>query len=117
MIHRSVHDLDPQALGNIIDAYFQNYHCQPYYFFHETRFRTKMQSGQVPHHLTSAIVASSLRFVQHNEAVNVKIDLAHKLARESWNFISQIDLDDDEDYGLDIVQSATMLAIFDFVGT
>jgi hypothetical protein len=109
----SARDINPQCLRQLLDAYFMHHHNQPYSFFHEDHFRQEVSSGSVPDHLLSAISAIAIRFTTDN---GHQTRVAHAFSRSSWTSISRLDMDAEGEFGLEVVQSLTLLAIFEYTG-
>lgn len=109
----SARDINPRCLEQLVDAYFLHHHGQPYSFFHEGHLRQDMTSGFAPDHLISAICAIAIRFVTNGDPQK---RAALAFSRNSWASISQLDMDDEREFDLGVVQSMTLLAIFEYTG-
>ncbi len=95
-----------------VDEFFLHSHNQPYSFFHEFNFRSRLAAGLLPDYLLLAVVASADRFSEDG----TRGQIGHSCAQRSWDLVSK-QLDSDTQPDLTTVQATTLLAIFDFVGT
>ena len=102
----------PSQIQAAVDEFFLHSHNQPYSFFHEFNFRSRLAEGLLPDHLLLAIVASADRFSENGTRGQV----GHSCAQRAWDLVSK-QLDSDTQPDLNCVQTTTLLAIFDFVGT
>lgn len=109
----SARDLSPRYLQQLLDAYFLHHHSQPYSFFHEDHLRQATYSGSVPDHLISAIAAIAIRFATNNDP-QTRVALA--FSRSSWASIAQLDMDAEGEFDVEVVQSLSLLAIFEYTG-
>jgi len=109
----SARDIHPQCLEQLLDAYFLHHHNQPYSFFHEHHLRQNIASGAAPDHLISAICAVAIRFTKDS---NPQKQAALAFSRSSWASVSQLDMDTDGEFDIEVVQSLTLLAIFEYTG-
>ena len=106
-------ELNPQCMQQLMDAYFLYHHNQPYSFFHEEHLREDLTLGLVPDHLISAICAIAIRFTADHDPQK---RAALAFSRSSWASVSQLDMDADGEFDLEVVQSLTLLAIFEYTG-
>jgi hypothetical protein len=109
----SASNINPQCLRQLLDAYFLHHHNQPYSFFHEDHFRQDMSLGLVPDYLTTAICAVAIRFATDN---GPQTRAASAFSRSSWASVSQLDMDTEGEFDLAVVQSLTLLAVFEYTG-
>jgi hypothetical protein len=110
----SASSINPQCLRQLLDAYFLHHHNQPYSFFHEAHFRQDITLGMVPDYLLTAICAVAIRFATDN---GPQTRAASAFSRSSWASVSQLDMDTEGEFDLEVVQSLTLLAIFEYTGT
>lgn len=108
--------LPAPVLLETVDTYFSYCHNQPYSLFHEPSFRRDLSQGQVPAYLLLAMLASAVRFSE-NPFFSDKDAIAQAYANKSWQSIvsSCFTLNKVDD--IRIVQTLTLLSIFDFTGT
>lgn len=109
----SASNINPQCLQQLLDAYFLHHHNQPYSFFHEDHFRQDVSLGLVPDHLTSAICAVAIRFATDN---GPQTRAALAFSRSSWASVSKLDMDAEGQFDLEVVQSLTLLAVYEYTG-
>jgi hypothetical protein len=91
----SASNINPQCLRQLLDAYFLHHHNQPYSFFHED------------------ICAVAIRFATDN---GPQTRAASAFSRSSWASVSQLDMDTEGEFDLAVVQSLTLLAVFEYTG-
>lgn len=72
-----------------------------------------MSLGLVPDHLISAICAIAIRFATDN---GPQTRAALAFSRSSWASVSQLDMDVEGQFDLEVVQSLTLLAIYEYTG-
>jgi hypothetical protein len=109
----SAREINPLCLRQLIDAYFLHHHNQPYSFFHEEHLRQDISSGVVSDHLITAVCAIAIRFTTDHDP---QTRAALAFSRSSWASVSQLDMDADGEFDLEVVQSLTLLAIFEYTG-
>ena len=107
-------DIGPNTLRQLLDAYFLHHHNQPYSFFHEEQLRQAIDLGIVPDHLISAIATVAVCFAA-NDDPQTRAALA--FSRSSWASIAQLGMDAEREFDIEVVQSLTLLAIFEYTGT
>lgn len=95
-----------------VDDFFEHSHNQPYSFFHEETFRSRLEQNLVPEHLLLAVLAAAARFAK-GEAN--RISAGRVWADRSWDLVLKR-LDSDEEIDVSVVQAAALSAIYDFVG-
>ena len=105
------------ALIAVVDAYFINFHNQPYSFFHEDTFRQRLSQRTLPDHLILAVMANAVSFSTHpvlrSDDLQVSIDYANR----SWKAIVSNYFTASKRADMFIVQSIALLALFDFTST
>ncbi|KAL6249735.1 hypothetical protein RBB50_003590 [Rhinocladiella similis] len=101
------------VLLETVDIYFECCHNQPYSFFHENNFRESLSKGQIPDHLLFAVLASAMRFSRNPFFGNLH-DAAVLYANKSWKTIVSSCFSNNQTADLRMVQSLTLLSIFDF---
>lgn len=101
----------------LIDLYFSHCHNQPYGLFEEDSFRQRFLATKVPCHLLLAITALSSRFATQ-QALNANpVDLACRCADLAWQFISPSCFSGADSLDIGVMQTLTLLCIYDFTGT
>ncbi|RQM05807.1 hypothetical protein DH86_00002117, partial [Scytalidium sp. 3C] len=93
-----------------VDDFFEHSHNQPYSFFHEETFRSRLEQNLVPEHLLLAVLAAAARFAK-GEAN--RISAGRVWADRSWDLVLKR-LDSDEEIDVSVVQAAALSAIYDF---
>ncbi|RMZ83261.1 hypothetical protein DV738_g1273, partial [Chaetothyriales sp. CBS 135597] len=96
-----------------LDIYFTWCHNQPYSFFHEESFRTKLSQGKIPDHLLFAILASAVRFSK-NPFFDDIFETALFYSNKSWQSIVSSCFSANKVADLMTVQTVTLLAILDY---
>lgn len=99
-----------------MDDYFRYSHNQPYSFFHNNSFRLKLEKEQLPRHLLLSVLASSVRFSTDPFFAKNRDPVAESYAMRAWRSIVSEWLADGREGDVTLVQSMTLLAIFDFTG-
>jgi hypothetical protein len=105
-----------EIVRSLVDDYFRFSHNQPYSFFHETNFRRRLESGQLPSHLIFSVLASAVRFSTEPFFDTNQKSSAKTYAKIAWQSIVSKWLANGDDGDVHLVQSMTLLAIFDFTG-
>ncbi|KAH8806070.1 fungal-specific transcription factor domain-containing protein [Xylogone sp. PMI_703] len=97
-----------------LDDFFRHSHNQPYSFFHEQTFRSRVDQNLIPNHLLLAVLASAARFSE-SESESSRIWAGRRFADRCWKLVLRL-LDSDAELDISVVQAAALLAIYDFVG-
>lgn len=114
---RSFKTLPPQpVLRSLVDTYFLHAHNQPYSYFQEASFRHKLEHGLLPKCLVFAVLATALRFSDHEYYSGKAMEAAEAYARESWLSVLQDHLTVENSPNLYVVQTTNILAVIDFTG-
>jgi hypothetical protein len=103
-------------LAAIFHDYFKFCHNQPYSFFHEETFWKRLAENALPHYLILAIMANALRFSTLKGLRGDAASLAGTCANLSWKSIVSHYFQQRADADIKIVQTITLLSIFDFTG-
>ncbi|KIW09855.1 hypothetical protein PV08_11956 [Exophiala spinifera] len=96
-----------------IDVYFTYCHNQPYSFFHEESFRSKLSQGKIPDHLLFAILASAVRFSKNSFFKDI-FETALFYSNKSWRSIVSTCFSANKVADLATVQTVTLLSILDY---
>ncbi|KAJ9316704.1 transcriptional regulator family: Fungal Specific TF [Paecilomyces variotii] len=108
-------DLPPASvIRSLVDDYFRYSHNQPYSFFHSNSFRLKLEQDQLPGHLLLSVLASAVRFSSEPFFAKNRDAMADSYATRAWKAIVSEWLSDGREGDVTLVQSMTLLAIFDF---
>lgn len=106
----------PEVLMSVIDIYFERLHNQPYSFFHEGRFRSRLASNQFPDHLIFSVLAMALRFSTHPYYIGRVDEAVTAYAGNAWRQLVLTWFANETDPNIFICQSITLLSIIDFTG-
>lgn len=100
----------------LVDLYFSYFHNQPYSLFHESDFRIRFHTGNVPDYLVLAVMVNSFRFMNDSSFSKERHQTAATLADSAWQVISKDCFSGNGAVDLSVIQSLTLLCIFDFTG-
>lgn len=118
----SLDQIPKATFDGLINDYFQYSHSQPYSFFHESTFRTRLLNGALPDFLITVVIMTSLRFCNDRYfdndlfSMNKRKITADYLARSCWKYLSTHYVDGEDECTVAVVQAVTLLAIYEFVG-
>lgn len=101
-------------MQSVVDTYFTHVHNQPYSFFHEPSFRSKLASQSLPRCLVLAVLASAVRFSNHEYYAGRTKEATEAYSRESWLAVLSDHLTVEENMNPTVVQTMTMLAVADY---
>lgn len=101
-------------MQSVIDTYFTHVHNQPYSFFQEQSFRSKLASHSLPRCLVLAVLASAIRFSRHEYYADRTREATEVYSRESWLAVMSDHLTVEENMNLSVVQTMTMLSVADY---
>lgn len=104
------------VLEDLTDKYFTNFHNQPYSYFLETAFRTRLQDGALPKHVLLAFSATAARYSNHQFFEGRNNEAMETYARKAWNIVLHQVFSSEQGLDLYVVQSTNLLAIIDFTG-
>lgn len=104
------------VIAETLDLFFKFCHNQPYSMFHEARLRQRLAQGLIPRYLTFAILATAARFSDNPFYGHRSFEISVFYARKSWSSIVATCFAVDRPADLTIVQTVTLLSIFDFTG-
>ena len=100
-----------------MDTYFSRCHNQPYAFFHESIFRYRLDTGQLPDFLVFALLATALRFYTGPYYGEQQQEALKQYANASWRFIAAHWVAAEEVPTIEVVQAITFISIIDFTGS
>lgn len=100
-----------------LDTYFKFCHNQPYSIFHEAQLRKRFVQNLIPRYLIFAILASAARFSNNPFYGSRNYETSVFYARKSWSSIVATCFAADRAADLTIIQTVTLLSIFDFTGS
>lgn len=100
----------------LVDLYFLYFHNQPYSLFHESDFRIRFHTGTLPDYLLLAVMVNSFRFVNNSSTAQERLQIAATFADSAWQSISKDCFSGKDAVNLSIIQTLTLLCIFDFTG-
>lgn len=101
------------AIMAAADAYFEHCHNRPYSLFHEASLKAKLASGQVPHALVFAILASAARYPT-DKSLPSRSMATTNYAIESWKALVLPWNGIEDCMGISIVQTILLLAVIDY---
>jgi len=104
------------VVESLINTYFTYSHNQPYSYFHEGTFRQRLADGNLPKCLLLAILASALRFSDHEYFEGATREATETYAREAWLSVLSDHMTADNSPQLYVAQTTNILAIVDFTG-
>ncbi|KAF0330624.1 3-hydroxymethyl-3-methylglutaryl-coenzyme a lyase [Colletotrichum asianum] len=116
----SINDVDlsklpPDAvMQSLIDTYFTHCNNQPYGYFHEETFRQKLAENSLPKCVVLAVLASSMRFSDHEFYAGVRAKATEAYAREAWLSVLTDHMTAEDSPDLHVAQATNILAIIDF---
>ncbi|KAK1704218.1 fungal-specific transcription factor domain-containing protein [Colletotrichum lupini] len=99
---------------SLVDTFFQWCHNQPYSYFHEGSFRQKLADGQLSKCVLLAVLASSLRFSEHEYYRDNRSNAIEAYAREAWLSVLGDHMTVEDSCHLEVAQATNILAIIDF---
>lgn len=100
----------------LIDAYFQYSHNQPYCYFHESTFRQKLDAGDIPEFLMFSILATAVRWSDHDFFLHRHADAIQSYANIAWKQIIAKYLSSQQTLDISMVQATAMLGVIEFTG-
>lgn len=101
---------------SLVNTFFQWCHNQPYSYFHEGSFRQKLADGQLSKCVLLAVLASSLRFSEHEYYRENRSNAIEAYAREAWLSVLADHMTVEDSCNLEVAQATNILAIIDFTG-
>lgn len=104
------------VVQHLVDAYFVHSHNQPYSYFQEERFQQLLSFGLLPKCLVLAVLASSVRFSNHEYFQGRTHEAMEAYAREAWLAVLNEHLTVENCPNLYVAQTTNILAIVDFTG-
>lgn len=104
------------VLQSLINCYFLHVYNQPYSYFSEESFRMKLAAGLIPKCLIFAILATAVRFSDHEYYIGRFREARETYAREAWLSVLHDHLISEDSPSLSVVQTTNTLAIIDFTG-
>lgn len=104
------------VVQHLVDAYFVHSHNQPYSYFQEERFQQLRSFGLLPKCLVLAVLASSVRFSNHEYFKGRTHEAMEAYAREAWLAVLNDHLTAENCPNLYVAQTTNILAIVDFTG-
>ena len=105
-----------EILEAVVDTYFTFCHNQPYSFFHEGSFRHRLSTGSLPEYLILAVLAYGVRYCAHSYFANKSHEISVLYANQSWKSVVKNCFTANKAADLSIVQTVSLLALFDFTG-
>lgn len=103
-------------MRSVVDTFFTHVHNQPYSYFQESSFRLRLDSNALPRCLILAVLASAIRFSNHEYFAGKTQEATDAYARESWLAVLSDHLTVEENMNVSVVQTVNMLAIVDYTG-
>ncbi|KAL2846380.1 fungal-specific transcription factor domain-containing protein [Aspergillus pseudoustus] len=97
----------------LVDCYFSYFHSQPYSLFHESDFRIRFHTGNVPDHLLLAVMVNALRFVDNSTGIEERLQTAATFADSAWQAINKDCFSGKGVVDLPVIQTLILLCIFD----
>ncbi|KAM5376806.1 hypothetical protein ACJZ2D_005429 [Fusarium nematophilum] len=98
----------------LVDIYFLHVHNQPYSYFQEESFRLKLDDGLVPKYLVLAVLASALRFSDHDYFRGRIQQTMESYAKEAWLLVVKEYMMGTSAPKVEVVQAAGILAVIEF---
>ncbi|KAH7110709.1 fungal-specific transcription factor domain-containing protein [Dactylonectria macrodidyma] len=112
------HDFDRlppcEVVASVVDIFFARCHNQPYFLFHEARFRRRLKNSTLPHFLLLAILALALRFSEDRFFLERGEQAAESYAKLAWEDIMHRWANIDEEENICAVQAMLLLSSFDY---
>ncbi|KAF5518243.1 putative transcriptional regulatory protein [Colletotrichum aenigma] len=102
------------VMQSLIDTYFTHCNNQPYGYFHEETFRQKLADKSLPKCVVLAVLASSMRFSDHEFYAGVRAKATEAYAREAWLSVLTDHMTAEDSPDLHVAQATNILAIIDF---
>lgn len=101
-------------MQSLIDTYFTHCNNQPYGYFHEETFRQKLAENALPKCVVLAVLASSMRFSDHEYYAGARAKATEAYAREAWLSVLTDHMTAEDSPDLHVAQATNILAIIDF---
>ncbi|KAH6663977.1 hypothetical protein F5X68DRAFT_177695, partial [Plectosphaerella plurivora] len=108
------HLVPPPVLRSVFRDYFRHAHNQPYSFFHEPSFWTRLDAGLLPDHLLLAVLSHALRFSSDSFFGDRAMATSNLFANMAWKAIVYLYFQERADADLAAVQTITILSMYDF---
>ena len=105
-----------ETLTAIVNTFFECCHNQPYSFFHEANFRSRLPDQDVPTYLILAVMATATRFCLHPYFSGRAFEASADFADRAWKCIVSDDFKGGSATDLSTVQTMALLGLFDFTG-
>ncbi|KAF5544235.1 3-hydroxymethyl-3-methylglutaryl-coenzyme a lyase [Fusarium napiforme] len=102
------------VVQHLVDTYFTHVHNQPYAYFQEEHYRQLFSFMLLPKCLTFAILASSVRFSDHEYFSGRTHDAMEGYARQAWLCVLSDHLTVENEPNFHVAQTTNILAIIDF---
>ncbi|CCT73174.1 uncharacterized protein FFUJ_10152 [Fusarium fujikuroi IMI 58289] len=102
------------VVQHLVDTYFTHVHNQPYAYFQEEHYRQLFSFMLLPKCLTFAILASSVRFSDHEYFLGRTHDAMEGYARQAWLCVLSDHLTVENEPNFHVAQTTNILAIIDF---
>ncbi|KAH7376858.1 fungal-specific transcription factor domain-containing protein [Plectosphaerella cucumerina] len=104
----------PPVLRAVFRDYFLHAHNQPYSFFHEATFWTRLDAGLLPDHLLLAVLSHAIRFSTDPFFGERARPTSVLFANMAWKAIVYLYFQERADADLAAVQTMTLLSMYDF---
>ncbi|KAH8809331.1 fungal-specific transcription factor domain-containing protein [Xylogone sp. PMI_703] len=104
------------VLISLVDTYFLHAHNQPYSYFDEESFRQKLADRQLPNFLILAVLATALRFSNHEYYGGRTREAMSTYAKEAWLAVLSDHMTAGESPDLYVTQATNILSVIDFTG-
>ncbi|KAH7133796.1 fungal-specific transcription factor domain-containing protein [Dactylonectria macrodidyma] len=102
------------VVQHLVETYFVHSHNQPYSYFQEERFHQLLSFGTLPKCLVLAVLASAVRFSNHEYFQGRTHEAMEAYAREAWLAVLNEHLTVENCPNLYVSQTTNILAIIDF---
>lgn len=103
-----------EIVQHLVDTYFIHAHNQPYAYFQEEHFRQLLGLMILPRCLIFAVLASSVRFSNHDYFQGRTHEAMESYARQAWLSVLNEHLTVENCPNLHVAQTTNLLAIVDF---
>ncbi|KAL2678640.1 hypothetical protein Neosp_009390 [[Neocosmospora] mangrovei] len=103
-----------EIVQHLVDTYFIHAHNQPYAYFQEDHFRQLLGLMILPRCLIFAVLASSVRFSNHDYFQGRTHEAMESYARQAWLSVLNEHLTVENCPNLHVAQTTNLLAIVDF---
>ncbi|KAJ4212789.1 hypothetical protein NW759_011429 [Fusarium solani] len=103
-----------EIVQHLVDTYFIHAHNQPYAYFQEEHFRQLLDLMILPRCLIFAVLASSVRFSNHDYFQGRTHEAMESYARQAWLSVLNEHLTVENCPNLHVAQTTNLLAIVDF---